>query len=192
MPEKPAEEVERPPIPTITAGDLENQRIRDEIAARQAEAYHLVLAWPHKAFGDGWLPSCRHELVDKTEEEACRRTEARHRAAFTVYTVRKGDERRHFTVGEDGAIVEHASSEEGFGEHLLEPHPTQRIEVRGQLVAPHHYSLLWAGYELYEPRSAEDLAVLRASRDRLKKERELEKWKRDHPLLAHMGLGPDD
>src|SRR4051812_50218948 len=62
--------------------------------------------------------------------------------------------------------------QEGFGKHPLEPHPTMRIEVRGQLVPPHRYSLIWAGCEVYEPKSAEQLAQLRASRENAKKGRE--------------------
>jgi hypothetical protein len=33
-----------------------------------------------------------------------------------------------------------------------------RIEARGQLVAPHRYSLCWAPIEQYSPRIAEELA----------------------------------
>lgn len=45
------------------------------------------------------------------------------------------------------------------------------IEVRGERVRPHRYSLCWAPYELYRPKSAEELAALRASREQKKAER---------------------
>jgi hypothetical protein len=73
--------------------------------------------------------------------------------------------------------------EAGFGEKLLAPHPTQRIEVRGQLVAPHWYSLCFAPYELYRPMSAERLAALRQTREAKKDE----KWAAEHPLFALAG-----
>lgn len=52
-------------------------------------------------------------------------------------------------------MTECSGYEEGFGSMLLEPHWARTIEVRGQAVHPHRYSLCWAGYELYRPKSAE-------------------------------------
>jgi hypothetical protein len=73
--------------------------------------------------------------------------------------------------------------EAGFGEKLLASHPTMKIEVRGELVAPHQFSLCFAVYELYRPMSAERLAALRATREAKKDE----KWADEHPLLALAG-----
>jgi hypothetical protein len=102
-----------------------------------------------------------------------------------VITVKNdAGDRRHFSVTEDRQVVEHASMEAGFGAMLREPHPTQRIEVRGELVAPHRYSLCWSGFELYRPKTAEELAALRERREQRKKEREEAKWIRDNPLLV--------
>jgi hypothetical protein len=193
-PESPTPEPQQPlaGIPVVTAQDRENERVRQEIAERMEEAYVACWEWALKAFGPGWLPSGKHMLIDKDEENRVRYTSERPKIAATVYTVRKGDQKRHFTVGEDGAVTECEGYEQGFGPMLLEPHPTQTIEVRGQVVHPHRYSLCWGGFELYEPKTADELAVLRASRERKKKERETEQWKKDHPLLVWAGVKPPE
>jgi hypothetical protein len=59
-----------------------------------------------------------------------------------------------------------------------------RIEVRGQLVAPHRYSLCWAAIERYEPHTAEDLARLRESREQRKTQLEEKRWAEANPLLS--------
>jgi len=41
---------------------------------------------------------------------------------------------------------------------------------------------------LYEPKSAEDLAALRATRERKKEERADKKFAEDNPLFTWMGL----
>jgi len=57
---------------------------------------------------------------------------------------RTKDSRIHFTVV-DGEVVRHESMEAGFGDLLLEPDLERTIEVRGQQVHSHRYSLCWAG-----------------------------------------------
>ena len=174
------------PQPTEpTEQDRANARLRREIADRQAREYGQVLAWAGRAFGPGWLPSHRHELVEKDAEERCRREGGRPRAAATVYTVRHQEtgEARHFTVGADGDVTECASYEAGFGPMLLEPHPTKGFEHGGRFRRSHRYSLCWAPYDLYQPRTAEQLAALRAGRARRKAERERKQWAEDNPLL---------
>lgn len=174
--------------PQPTEHDHENARIRQEIADRQAQEYGQVLAWALGAFGPGWEPSCRHFLVSKQEEDRVRYTGDRPVAAATVYVVKNAKEvKRHFTVT-DGQVVECAGYEEGFGSMLLEPHPTQTIEVKGQRVHPHRYSLCWAPYELYHPKSAEQLSALRVSRERGKEERADKKFAEENPLLAQAGI----
>ncbi len=125
-------------------------------------------------------------LVSKDEEERHRRTGEPATPAATVYTVRheRTGQRRHFTVGPDGTVTECASYEQGFGPMLLEPDPERTIEVGGKRVHPHRYSLYWAGYDVYRPRSAEALASLRASRERAKQERAERKWAEENTLLA--------
>jgi hypothetical protein len=175
--------------PQPTDGDRENARIRQEIADRIEAEYMACWELAVRAFGPGWTPSCRHELIDKDEEERHRRTGEKPLIAATVYTAKntKGD-RRHFTVTEDGTITEHESYQAGFGDKLLEPHPARTIEVRGETVHPHRFSLTWAGYELYEPKTAEDLARLRQSREQKREERADRQWEEENPLLAWAGI----
>lgn len=111
----------QPTQPTFqpTEQDLENARLRQEIAERMEAKYAECLTWALDAFGPGWLPSHRHFLLDKADEDRCRHTGERPRPTATVYTVKNdAGERRHFTV-KDGQIVEHASYQDGFGAMLL-------------------------------------------------------------------------
>jgi len=174
-----------PSTPEPTEHDRKNARVRAEIAERQAEVYRQVLAWALGAFGPGWLPSHRHFLVERDEEARVRYTGEPPTASATVYTVRHEEtgQARHFTV-EDGGMVEHPSMEAAFGSMLLEPHPTRTIEVRGKRVHPHRYSLCWADFPLYEPKTAEQLAALRVSREQKRAEREDRKWAEREPLWA--------
>jgi hypothetical protein len=96
---------------------------------------------------------------------------------FTVHN--DAGDKRHFILRDDEP-VEVAGYEEGFGPMLLEPHPTQRIAVRRQMVAPHRYSLCWAPIETYRPRSAESLVAARQRRHEKAVEREAEA----NPLFA--------
>jgi hypothetical protein len=168
-----------------TPQDIDNAATRAAIAQRQKIAYVAVLKLALGAFGPGWLPSCRHDLVDRDEGARVRYTGERPAPAATVYTVKnKAGRERHFTIADGPLVVEHASYEAGFGSMLLEPHPTRIIEVRGQLVHPHRYSLCWASLPLYEPRTAEQLAALRVSRERKKVERDEKRFQEENPLLA--------
>jgi hypothetical protein len=171
--------------PVPTEQDRRNAAGREAISARQAEAYGRVLALAWELFGEGWLPSGRHYLLSKDEEDKARKTGERAIPAADVYTVRheKTGEKRHFVV-RDGKPVQVASYEDGFGPMLLEPDPVRTIEVRGQKAHPHRYSLCWAPFELYTPKTAEQLAALRVSRERRKAEREERKWQEENPLLA--------
>jgi hypothetical protein len=172
--------------PEPTDQDRHNAAVREAIAARQREEYDLVLLWAVGKFGPGWLPSGRHFLVDKADEDRCRRTAERPVPAATVYTVRREDgAKRHF-IARDGLVTEVSGYEEGFGPMLQEPHPSMRIDVRGQLVAPHRYSLCWAPIEKYTPRSADQLAAARVTRERNKAIKEQAKFERDFPLWAEI------
>src|SRR5262245_34906265 len=95
--------------PAPTERDKENAAFRAEISRRQAEEYDHCLPLAMGAFGPGWEPARRHYLVDKQEEDRCRRTGERPRPAATVYTVKHKDgRRRRFTVT-DGKVTEHIS-----------------------------------------------------------------------------------
>lgn len=169
--------------PQPTAQDIENATIRAEIAAKQNAAYRQVMAWADRIMGPGWYPSGRHFLVEKSEEDQARKEGRPPQAAATVYTVTNGVSKRHFVL-RDGQPVEVADYKEGFGKRLLELELTRTIEVRGEPVHPHRYSLCWAGYELYEPSSAERLAALRKSRERKRGERAEQRFREENPLLA--------
>ena len=51
-----------------------------------------------------------------------------------------------------------------------------------------HYTLCWAPFELYHPKSAEQLAALRVTRERKKDEQFAE----EYPLFSQMGLTRKD
>jgi hypothetical protein len=174
-----------------TAQDLENARIRRQIADRQEAEYAEVLRLALGAFGPGWTPSHRHFLVEKEEEERVRYTGERPSAAATVYTVKnEAGEARHFTASDDGKVTECESYQVGFGPMLLEPHPTRGFALRGQWCRTHRYSLCFAPYDLYQPKSASELAALREAREKRKAEREEKQWAENNPLLAWAGLKP--
>src|SRR5437868_145728 len=123
-----------------TDRDLQNSAAREAIAARQQAEYERVYRLALGKFGPGWLPHGRHYLLDKAVEDEARRTGTRPIAAATVYTVKNSiGRKRHFIVTDD-AVKEVSGYEEGFGAMLQEPHPTMRIVVKGQSVAPHRYS----------------------------------------------------
>lgn len=170
-----------------TDRDRHNAAVREALASRQQAEYDRVLLWAMGKFGVGWLPAGRHYLLDKQVEDEARRTGERPEVAATVYSVRHmhTGRKRQFTVT-DGLVVEHESYEEGFGAMLQEPHPTMRIEVKGQKVAPFRYSLCWAPLEIYQPRSAEELAKLRVSREEKKAVRAEKKYQEETPLFAEI------
>jgi len=175
-----------------TPQDQENAARRQDIADRQNAEYARVLAWARQVFGRGWEPCGRYYLLDKDEEDRCRSTGERPQPAATCYiAVNCIGRKRCFTIDGD-TVTERSGYKEAFGDMLLEPHPTQRIEVKGQMVAPHRYSLCWASIELYEPRTPEQLAKFRASREAGKERRKQERFAEENPLLAQAGIKPED
>src|SRR5262249_14602944 len=84
----------------------------------------------------------------------------------------------------DGHIETAANYEPLFGDLLRERHATRTVEVRGQQVPVGKYELCWSALERYEPRSAEQLAQLRATRERRRQERQDRRWADENPLLA--------
>jgi len=172
-------------LPLPTDHDRENARRRLEIAERQAAEYDQVARWALGKFGPGWLPSHRHFLLDKSDEDRLRYSGERPTPAATVYTIKHaGARRRHFTVA-DGVATEHESMEAGFGPMLLEPHPTSGFtDKAGQFHHYHRYSLCWSPFERYTPKTAEQLAALRVTRERNKAEREAREFAEEFPLFA--------
>jgi hypothetical protein len=180
------------PVSEPTERDHRNAATREAIAARQQAEYDRVYRLALGKFGPGWLPSGRHFLVDKAVEHEARRTGERAVIAAIVYTVRNAAGRkRHFKVT-DGLVTECSGYAEGFGAMLQESHPTLRIEVKGEQVAPSRYSLCWAAIETYQPRSAEQLAAARIRRERNKAEREQKQFEQEYPLFAHLDKNEEE
>lgn len=123
-----------------TRQDLDNARLRREIAERFRAEYTLAAALAASAFGPGWAPVGTHALVDHDEADAARRENRRARPAAVVYTAEKDGTRRHF-VTEGGQAREVASYEAGFGPMLTEPHPTRTFVVKGVTRHVHRYGL---------------------------------------------------
>jgi hypothetical protein len=157
-----------------TGLDVENARRRRAIADRFREEFEHARTLAERVLGAGWEPTGRHALIDKADEDRCRRTGERPVPAAVVLTARNaaGDERH---VRADGEPRECPSMEAGFGDMLAEPHPTLTIDVFGKAVAPHRYSLYWSGFEPdYRPQSAEQLAAARERREQKAVETEAE------------------
>jgi hypothetical protein len=170
--------------PAPTQQDIQNATNRAAIAQKQNEEWGRVYAWAFGAFGPGYEPVGRHYLVDKVEEEAARKEDRPVVAAMTAYCVNNGTGRRRYFTMDEGQVTEHLGYQEAFGPALTEPHPTLRFMHRGKELPAHHYSLCWGSIERYEPMTAEQLSILRASRERQKAEREEAAFQRDNPLLA--------
>lgn len=168
------------PVPSQL--DIENAARRRDIANRFRREYEAALAIATSLFGSGWEPTGRHYLVDKVEEDHCRRTGEKPVPAATVISVRNAaGDKRHFRA--DGEPKECESVEAGFGEMLMEPHPTKRFTWAGKEITPHRYSLCWGWFEgNYRPQSAEQLAASREKRQAKAVETEAEA----SPLFADL------
>jgi hypothetical protein len=151
--------------PNPTLQDIDNARRRQQIAARQAEevveADRLALA----ALGPGWIPWMKLSLLD-SDHHRTGNTEA----AATAYKVYRGEQRLtensvYLRGMPDGRILHSPSYEPLFGDLLQEPHPTRTLDIRGKQVPCPRYHVCWSALELYEPRSAEQLAAARAKRE---------------------------
>jgi hypothetical protein len=168
--------MEAPPTPQ----DIENARLRQHIAARQAEEYAEAQRLALAALGPGWSPWMKLSLLDSDH----------HRTGNTVpvataYKVYRGEQRLtenavYLRQMPDGQIRQAPSYEPLLDDLLHEPHPTRTIEVRGQPVPCPRYSLCWSALDLYEPRSAEQLAASRVKRQ----QRATEKGAEANPLFA--------
>ncbi len=172
------------PDTTPTDRDRDNARIRQEIAAGQAEEYAEAKRLALAALGPGWTPWMKLVLLNSDYHRS-----GNAESVATAYKVYRGEKRLSESAVyirrlPDGQIRTSPSYEPLFGELLQEPHPTRTIEVQGRQVPCPRYSLCWSSLERYAPRSAEQLAALRASRERKKAERAEKKWVEENPLLA--------
>lgn len=180
------------PEPTIqpqpTERDLANASMRQAIAERQNAQYHHAEVLALRLLGPGWAPSMKLSLYQADE---CRPTGKDDPAPVPVAVAYKVSrwltgERQDRFVRElpSGELLCCERYENVFEGLLDEKHPTKTLEVRGAKVPTRRYQLYWSALELYEPRSAEQLAELRASRERGKAQREEKKWALENPLLA--------
>ena len=164
---------------TPTQQDKDNAARRADIAAQFQREHDEAIDLAESVFGPGWQPCGRHFLVDKQEEDRARKAGDKMHAAATVYSAQKDGVKRHFTAT-NGITTECMTVEEGFGGMYDEKHPTKGIELQGQWIAYPRYSLFWAGYETYSPRTAEQLAAAREKREQKAVEQDAQK----HPLFA--------
>ena len=124
-----------------TNRDIENARVRREIAARQGEEYAEAECLAREALGPGWTPWMKLSLIDSDH----RRTGNTEPVA-TAYKVYRGNERltehsAYVRRMPDGQVLHGGSCEPLFGELLHEPHPKRTVEVRGQRVSADRYEL---------------------------------------------------
>jgi hypothetical protein len=171
-------------LPQPTDRDRENALRRQEIAARQGEEYAEAQRLALEALGPGWTPWMKLTLIDSDSHRM-----GNAQPVATAYKVYRGEQRLtenavYLLRMPDSQVRQAQSPEPLFGDLLHEPHPTRAIEVRGGQVPCPRYSLCWSALERYEPRSAEQLAQLRASRERRRQERQDKQWAKENPLLA--------
>ena len=167
-----------------TDRDRENARIRQEIAARQAEEYGEAERLALAVLGPGWTPWMKLCLIDSD-----RRHNGNTVPAATVYKVYRGRDRLtensvFLRRMPDGQVVQAQSYEPLLGDLLSTKHPTRTVEVRGRQMAVDKYELCWSALEQYHPKTATELAQARATRERNKEARRDKHWAEENPLLA--------
>ena len=179
---QPADPPHSPPQPTDQ--DWENARIRQEIAQRQAEAYGEAQRLALAVLGPGWTPWMKLTLIDSDH-----RRNGDTQPVATIYKVYRGEDRLtensvFLRRMPNGQVVKADSYEPLLCDLLHEKHPTRTVEVRGQSMAVAKYELCWSALELYHPKTAEELARARASREQRKEARQDKRWAEENPLLA--------
>ena len=163
-----------------TSQEIENARIRREIAARQTEEYAEAERLAFAALGPGWKPWMKLSVIDSDH-----RRNGNNEPVAIAYKVYRGEERltansAYVRRMPDGQVLHADRYEEVFGDLLHEPHPTRTLEVGGEHVPCPHYHVYWSSVERYEPRSAEQLAAGRVKREQRAINREAE----ENPLFA--------
>lgn len=173
-----------PPPTQPTNQDRENAHIRQKIAKRQADEYGEAQRLALVALGPGWKPWMKLFLIDSDH-----RRNGNIKPVATVYKVYRGAERIsenavYLRRMPDGQVAKADSYEPLLGDLLQQKHPTRTVEVRGQQVPVAHYELCWSALVLYHPKTAQELAERRATRERRKQEREDLRFAEENPLLA--------
>jgi hypothetical protein len=171
-------------MPKPTEQDMRNAALRRTVAERQRAAWNECLRLAEAALGPEWEPWMKLVLVDADHRRSGDET-----PVAVAYKVRKGKgearQVRYLRQGPDGVIASE-EYEPLFEPLLTELHPTKTIEIKGKPVALPRWQVYWSALELYEPRSAEQLAAARVTRQRNKAAREQQKYERDYPLFAEI------
>jgi hypothetical protein len=164
-----------------TEHDRRNAETRRQIAERQLAEYTEALKLALGTLGPGWTPWMKLVLIDSDH----RRTGNTEPVAI-AYKIYRGEEKRsdnsvYLRRMPDDTVRKADNYEDLFGELLHEPHPTQTLELlHGQVVPAPRWTLCWSALELYNPKSAEELAEARVRRE----ERAVEKQAEANPLFA--------
>ncbi len=164
-----------------TPQDIANAATRQQIAARQAHEYGEALALALTALGPGdWQPWMKLSLIDADHRRTGDTT-----PVAVVYKVATGEQRLSensvfLRRMPDGTVQQASSYEALFGDLLKEKHPMRTVEIRGEQVPVARYELCWAALELYQPRTAEQLAEARVKREA----KAIEKMAQENPLFA--------
>ncbi|WP_157369951.1 hypothetical protein [Zavarzinella formosa] len=165
---------------TPTTQDSQNAAAGKAISDRQNAEFEATRTLVESVLGYGWTPVGRHYLVSHDDEDIARKQGGAMKASAVVYTATKDGEKKHVVVIDEVA-KECESYESGFGAMLTEPDPTRGFMHKGQSCRVHKFSLYWAGFEAgYVPRTAEQLAAARVSRE----ERKVEVAAQDNPLFS--------
>jgi hypothetical protein len=178
-------------MPNPTPQDIENAKTRQEIAERQNTEYREAERLAVATLGPGFRPWMKLVLLPSDYHQTGNTTP--HAVAFKVY---KGEHKLtensvYLRKFPDGTVRKAASYEELFPE-LHEQHPTRKLEVKGKIVPAPRYSLCWSALELYAPKTAEELAALRANREQNREARADTRFAAENPLLAQSGIRRQD
>jgi len=179
--------------PNPTEGDHRNARIRQEIADRQNAGYCEARQLARETLGGGWKPWMRLDLIPSDHHQTGETTPVA--SAFKVHhgELRLSEHSKFIRKMPDGTVRVADNYDELFGELLREPHPTRTLELlHGKIVPAPRWTLVWSAMELYQPKDADTLAKLRASREAGKKRRKQEQFAADNPLLSQAGIKPED
>jgi hypothetical protein len=148
-----------------THKEIENARLRREIARHQAEEYAEAERLALVALGPGWTPWMKLYLLNSNGPGG--ETSEPVAIAYKLY---RGDQRLsensvYVRRMPDGRVLQAERYEPLFGDLLFEPHPTRTVEVGGKPAPCPRYNLYWSALERYAPRSAEQLAAARVKRE---------------------------
>jgi hypothetical protein len=174
--------------PQPTARDIENAAMREAIAQRQNGEYRGAEMLALRRLGPGWQPSMKVSVYRAEECGPIGKDDPPRvpiAVAFKVSGWLMGERVDRF-IRElpTGEVLDSDRYEDVFQGMLDEKHPTRTMNVKGAAVPMKRYQHYWSAMELYEPQSAEDLARLRASRERRKAERGEAAWREEAPLFT--------